>query len=40
VHRERAIIYRNRRKQETSLMSKGIFAGAARESEAIAEPEA
>ena len=38
VHRERAIIYRTRRKQETSLMSKGIFAGAARESEAIADP--
>ncbi|MDX2378477.1 MAG: alkyl sulfatase dimerization domain-containing protein [Acidimicrobiia bacterium] len=40
VHRERAVIYRNRRKQETSLMSKGIFAGAARESEAIADPDA
>lgn len=40
VHRQRAVIYRNRRKQETSLMSKGIFAGAARESEAITDPEA
>jgi alkyl sulfatase BDS1-like metallo-beta-lactamase superfamily hydrolase len=40
VHRARAVIYRNRRKVETSLMSKGIFAGAARESEAIAGPDA
>ncbi len=39
IHRQRAVIYRNRRKQETSLMSKGIFAGAARESEAIADPD-
>lgn len=38
IHRDRAIIYRSRRKQETSLMAKGIFAGAARESEAIADP--
>ncbi|NND75667.1 MAG: MBL fold metallo-hydrolase [Ilumatobacter sp.] len=38
VHRARAAIYRARRKTETSLMSKGIFAGAARESEAIADP--
>jgi alkyl sulfatase BDS1-like metallo-beta-lactamase superfamily hydrolase len=37
VHRQRAAIYRDRRKIETSLMSKGIFAGAARESEAIAD---
>jgi len=39
VHRQRAIIYRARRSAETSLMSKGIFAGAARESEAIADPD-
>jgi glyoxylase-like metal-dependent hydrolase (beta-lactamase superfamily II) len=37
VHRERALIYRARRKLETSLMAKGIFAGAARESEQIAD---
>jgi len=37
IHRDRAVIYRSRRKQETSLMAKGIFAGAARESEAIAD---
>jgi alkyl sulfatase BDS1-like metallo-beta-lactamase superfamily hydrolase len=37
VHRTRAEIYRQRRGLESSLMSKGIFAGAARESEAIAE---
>jgi len=35
IHRTRAIVYRARRKAETSLMSKGIYAGAARESEAI-----
>lgn len=40
IHRERAIIYRGRRKQETSLMAKGIFAGAARESEQIADTDA
>jgi alkyl sulfatase BDS1-like metallo-beta-lactamase superfamily hydrolase len=39
VHRLRAAIYRDRRTVETSLMSKGIFAAAARESEAIADPE-
>lgn len=37
IHRTRALIYRARRKQETSLMAKGIFAGAARESEQIAD---
>ena len=37
IHRGRAAIYRARRKTESSLMSKGIFAGAARESEAIAD---
>ena len=36
IHRQRAIIYRARRKAESSLMAKGIFAGAARESEEIA----
>ncbi len=36
VHAQRAIVYRNRRAAESSLMAKGIFAGAARESEAIA----
>jgi glyoxylase-like metal-dependent hydrolase (beta-lactamase superfamily II) len=40
IHRERALIYRGRRKQETSLMAKGIFAGAARESEQIADSDA
>ncbi len=35
VHGPRAEIYRRRRKSERSLMSKGIFAAAARESEAI-----
>ena len=39
IHRQRAIIYRARRKQETSLMAKGIFAGAARESEEVAGDE-
>jgi glyoxylase-like metal-dependent hydrolase (beta-lactamase superfamily II) len=36
VHAERAVVYRARRAAESSLMSKGIFAGAARESEAVA----
>jgi alkyl sulfatase BDS1-like metallo-beta-lactamase superfamily hydrolase len=36
IHAERAVIYRARRAAESSLMAKGIFAGAARESEAIA----
>jgi glyoxylase-like metal-dependent hydrolase (beta-lactamase superfamily II) len=40
IHRERALVYRGRRKQETSLMAKGIFAGAARESEQIAVSDA
>jgi glyoxylase-like metal-dependent hydrolase (beta-lactamase superfamily II) len=35
IHAQRAAIYRARRAAETSLMAKGIFAGAARESEAI-----
>ena len=39
VHAARAIVYRARRSAETSLMAKGIFAGAARESEAIVEQE-
>lgn len=37
IHRVRALVYRARRTCETSLMSKGIFAGAARESETIAQ---
>jgi glyoxylase-like metal-dependent hydrolase (beta-lactamase superfamily II) len=37
VHASRALVYRARRAAESSLMAKGIFAGAARESEAIAE---
>ncbi len=37
LHRQRALVYRARRKSESSLMAKGIFAGAARESDAIAE---
>ena len=32
VHEVRARIYEQRRRAETSLMAKGIFAGAARES--------
>jgi len=36
VHRRRAEVYRARRAEETSLMAKGIFAGAARESDAVA----
>ncbi len=36
VHAERALVYRARRAAESSLMAKGIYAGAARESEAIA----
>ncbi len=36
VHAARAVVYRARRSVETSLMAKGIFAGAARESEAVA----
>ena len=40
VHGTRAAVYAHRRKVETSLMAKGIFAGAARESKAIAEPDA
>jgi alkyl sulfatase BDS1-like metallo-beta-lactamase superfamily hydrolase len=35
VHAARAEVYRRRRAEERSLMSKGIFAAAARESEAI-----
>ncbi len=37
LHRRRAVIYAARRNAETSLMSKGIFAAAARESSAAAE---
>ena len=37
IHANRATIYERRRKSELSLMSKGIFKGAARESKAIAE---
>jgi alkyl sulfatase BDS1-like metallo-beta-lactamase superfamily hydrolase len=35
VHKGRAEIYETRRKTESSLMAKGIFRGAARESEEI-----
>ena len=35
IHQMRAEIYETRRKSETSLMSKGIFKGAMRESEKI-----
>jgi alkyl sulfatase BDS1-like metallo-beta-lactamase superfamily hydrolase len=35
IHTRRAEIYELRRKQELSLMSKGIFRAAARESEAV-----
>jgi alkyl sulfatase BDS1-like metallo-beta-lactamase superfamily hydrolase len=37
IHRRRAEIYRARRASEPSLMSKGIFAAAALQSEAVAE---
>jgi glyoxylase-like metal-dependent hydrolase (beta-lactamase superfamily II) len=37
VHAARAAVYRNRRAFESSLMAKGIFAGAARESESVTE---
>ena len=37
IHANRATIYERRRKSELSLMSKGIFKGAARESQAIAD---
>jgi alkyl sulfatase BDS1-like metallo-beta-lactamase superfamily hydrolase len=40
VHSVRAEIYQARRDQERSLMAKGIFAAAARESRAVATPEA
>ena len=39
AHGARAEIYERRRKAEFSLMSKGIYAAAARESRAVAEPE-
>ncbi|CAB4614424.1 unannotated protein [freshwater metagenome] len=35
IHRDRAEVYEARRKSESSLMAKGIFRGAARESEAV-----
>ncbi len=35
VHAARALVYRARRAAESSLMAKGIFAGAARESESV-----
>jgi glyoxylase-like metal-dependent hydrolase (beta-lactamase superfamily II) len=35
VHAARAVVYRARRAAETSLMAKGIFAGAARDSDAV-----
>jgi alkyl sulfatase BDS1-like metallo-beta-lactamase superfamily hydrolase len=37
VHGVRSAIYKERRRNETSLMSKGVFAAAMRESEAIVE---
>ena len=40
VHGVRADVYRARRAAETSLMAKGIFAGAMRESKAVADPDA
>jgi glyoxylase-like metal-dependent hydrolase (beta-lactamase superfamily II) len=36
IHAIRAVVYRSRRAAERSLMAKGIYAGAARESEAVA----
>jgi alkyl sulfatase BDS1-like metallo-beta-lactamase superfamily hydrolase len=35
IHRDRAEIYETRRKSESSLMAKGIFKGASRESEQV-----
>ncbi|NBW92465.1 MAG: hypothetical protein EBR53_08470 [Actinobacteria bacterium] len=35
IHADRAVIYDKRRRAETSLMSKGIFKAAARESEEV-----
>ena len=35
VHKGRSEIYEVRRKNESSLMAKGIFKGAARESDAV-----
>jgi hypothetical protein len=35
IHRARAEVYEARRKSELSLMAKGIFRGASRESEAV-----
>jgi hypothetical protein len=35
IHADRAVIYERRRKAELSLMSKGIYKAAARESEAV-----
>jgi alkyl sulfatase BDS1-like metallo-beta-lactamase superfamily hydrolase len=37
IHAERAEVYIERRKAEPSLMSKGIFMAAARESQAVVE---
>ncbi len=39
IHAARARVYRARRAAESSLMAKGVFAGAARESEAVAARE-
>ena len=39
VHAVRADIYERRRQTETSLMTKGIYAAAVRESRAASEPE-
>jgi alkyl sulfatase BDS1-like metallo-beta-lactamase superfamily hydrolase len=39
IHAARAEIYASRRKQELSLMARGIFGYAAEESKAVAEPE-
>jgi alkyl sulfatase BDS1-like metallo-beta-lactamase superfamily hydrolase len=35
IHEERAKVYETRRKSEASLMAKGIFRGASRESEQV-----
>jgi alkyl sulfatase BDS1-like metallo-beta-lactamase superfamily hydrolase len=40
VHEVRAAVYARRRDAELSLMAKGIFAGAVRESESVLEPPA
>ena len=39
IHGMRADVYAHRRRTETSLMAKGIFAGAMRDSKALSDPD-